>query len=60
MVPPSWGLLEQGILQGESSSCLWEERPLQEDNLEVVLRGSLALVPPQEGMLCHTDPPLIK
>lgn len=56
MVLPSWGLVAQGILRGESSSCLWEERPL----LEVVLRGSLALVPPQEGLLCHADPLLIK
>lgn len=33
------------------------ETVLERDDLEVVLRGSLALVPPQEGMLCHTAPP---
>lgn len=61
MVLPFRGLVAQGILRGESSSCLWKERPLLErDDLEVVLRGSLALVPPQEGLLCHADPLLIK
>lgn len=27
------------------------------DDLEVVWRGHLALVPPQEGIPCHPDPP---